>query len=181
MNERLQSHSLNIWKAYSSRLGTTILIKEKIYIQSISFIRTSFPIIMPVVYSDFRLRKMQFLVLHSLLPFLLITCFIWINLQLCQCADDPQYVNCSQAINCRDIKNISYPFWGVNRRSYWGQPGFEVKCEGNISMITTKNIKFRILEMNSSTHTVTVADGLLGYYLFPEFCWHRHQLLSILL
>ncbi|VVA40582.1 PREDICTED: LEAF RUST 10 DISEASE-RESISTANCE LOCUS RECEPTOR-LIKE PROTEIN [Prunus dulcis] len=29
-------------------------------------------------------------------------------------------------------------------------------------MITTKNIKFRILEMNSSTHTVTVADGLSG-------------------
>ncbi|ONI17210.1 hypothetical protein PRUPE_3G145500 [Prunus persica] len=92
---------------------------------------------------------MQSLVLHSLLPFLLITCFISINLQLCLCADDPQYVNCSQAINCRDIKNVSYPFWGVNRQS-------------NIPMITTKNIKFRILEMNSSTHTVTVADRLSG-------------------
>ncbi|XP_062017184.1 LEAF RUST 10 DISEASE-RESISTANCE LOCUS RECEPTOR-LIKE PROTEIN KINASE-like 2.1 [Rosa rugosa] len=94
---------------------------------------------------------MNSLVLQSLIPFLVITCFFSINLPFTLCADDPQYAYCSQAINCGNIPNISYPFWGVNRPNYCGQPGFEIECQGNVPMINMRNINFRILEMNSSS------------------------------
>ncbi|KAL6139788.1 hypothetical protein ACLB2K_058090 [Fragaria x ananassa] len=101
--------------------------------------------------SLFIAMKMNSLMLQSLIPFLVISSFFSINLPVTLCADDPQYANCSQAINCGDISNISYPFWGVNRPNYCGQPSFKIKCQDNVPMINMRNINFRILEMNSSS------------------------------
>ncbi|CAL8103618.1 unnamed protein product [Prunus armeniaca] len=68
-------------------------------------------------------------------------------------------INCSKAINCGGIGGISYPFWGVNRASHCGLPGFEVKCLDNVPVINMSNINYRILKTNSSRvpPSVTVA------------------------
>ncbi|KAL6143568.1 hypothetical protein ACLB2K_054263 [Fragaria x ananassa] len=92
-----------------------------------------------------------------------VRCIIF-DLPVTLCADDPQYANCSQAINCGDISNISYPFWGVNRPNYCGQPGFEIKCQDNVPMINMRNIDFSILEMNSSSTARAVKVARNDYW-----------------
>ncbi|CAB4273625.1 unnamed protein product [Prunus armeniaca] len=62
---------------------------------------------------------MQSLLLQSVVPLLLITYFLSINVELSLSQDDLQYANCSEAINCGGIGDISYPFWGVNRANYF--------------------------------------------------------------
>ncbi|XP_021806569.1 LEAF RUST 10 DISEASE-RESISTANCE LOCUS RECEPTOR-LIKE PROTEIN KINASE-like 2.5 [Prunus avium] len=68
-------------------------------------------------------------------------------------------INCSEAINCGGIGGISYPFWGGNRSSHCGLPGFEVQCLDNVPVISMSNINYRILKTNSSRvpPSVTVA------------------------
>ncbi|XP_062024761.1 G-type lectin S-receptor-like serine/threonine-protein kinase B120 isoform X2 [Rosa rugosa] len=95
----------------------------------------------------------------SLIPLLLITSFLSINFQSSVCADDAvEYANCSQPITCGGVKSkVSYPFRGANRADYCGKSGFDVTCEANVPMITMENIKFRILDMTTTTPTVKVA------------------------
>ncbi|XP_068305637.1 LEAF RUST 10 DISEASE-RESISTANCEUS RECEPTOR-LIKE PROTEIN KINASE-like 2.5 [Pyrus communis] len=98
---------------------------------------------------------MHSLLLRSLFPFLLVTSFISINFELCLCQP---YSICSKAISCGGIRDISYPFWGVNRPKYCGQPGFELRCLDDVPVINMSNINYRILEMNSSSpRTIKVA------------------------
>ncbi|PQP99644.1 LEAF RUST 10 DISEASE-RESISTANCE LOCUS RECEPTOR-LIKE PROTEIN KINASE-like 2.5 [Prunus yedoensis var. nudiflora] len=63
-------------------------------------------------------------------------------------------INCSEAINCGGIEDISYPFWGGNRSSNCGLPGFEVQCLDNVPVISMLNISYRILKINSSSNRV---------------------------
>ncbi|CAB4273630.1 unnamed protein product [Prunus armeniaca] len=102
---------------------------------------------------------MQILLFQSSnLLLLTISFFISINIQFCLCGEDPQYANCRKAINCGGIEDIWYPFWGVNRASYCGKPGFEVQCLDNVPVINMVNSSFRILEMNPKIpRTVKVA------------------------
>ncbi|TQE10507.1 hypothetical protein C1H46_003845 [Malus baccata] len=95
---------------------------------------------------------------QSLFPYLLIASFLWINLELSLCQGDEQFQNCGSAVNCGDVGDISYPFWGVNRPSQCGQPGYEVQCLDNIPMINMMGVSFRILQMNTTNpRTVKVA------------------------
>ncbi|XP_040371442.1 LEAF RUST 10 DISEASE-RESISTANCE LOCUS RECEPTOR-LIKE PROTEIN KINASE-like 2.4 isoform X2 [Rosa chinensis] len=95
---------------------------------------------------------MNSLLVQSLITFFVITSFFFsINLPFTLCADHFQYANCSQAIKCGNIPNISYPFWGVNRADYCGQPSCEVECQDNIPVINISDVKYRILEMSSSS------------------------------
>ncbi|PQQ16570.1 LEAF RUST 10 DISEASE-RESISTANCE LOCUS RECEPTOR-LIKE PROTEIN KINASE-like 2.1 [Prunus yedoensis var. nudiflora] len=100
---------------------------------------------------------MHTLLLQSLFPLLLITSFLSINVELSLSQDDLQHADCSEAINCGGIGNISYPFWGENRAKYCGLPGYEVKCVDNVPMINMSNINYRILKTNPSAPSVTVA------------------------
>ncbi|RXH95978.1 hypothetical protein DVH24_008478, partial [Malus domestica] len=75
--------------------------------------------------------------------------------QLCLCQP---YSICKEAISCGGIGDISYPFWGVNRPNFCGQPGFELRCLDDVPVINMSNISYRILEMNSSSpRTIKVA------------------------
>ncbi|XP_050152334.1 LEAF RUST 10 DISEASE-RESISTANCE LOCUS RECEPTOR-LIKE PROTEIN KINASE-like 2.4 isoform X2 [Malus sylvestris] len=101
------------------------------------------------------LKSMHSLLLRSLFPFLLFTSFISINFELCLCQP---YSICKEAISCGGIGDISYPFWGVNRPNFCGQPGFELRCLDDVPVINMSNISYRILEMNSSSpRTIKVA------------------------
>ncbi|XP_068304667.1 LEAF RUST 10 DISEASE-RESISTANCEUS RECEPTOR-LIKE PROTEIN KINASE-like 1.3 isoform X2 [Pyrus communis] len=102
--------------------------------------------------------------LQSLFPFLLIASFLSINVKLILCQDGAQFTNCSSAINCGGVGNISYPFYGVNRASYCGQPGYEVQCLSNVPVINMNGLSFRILEMNSTTTPRTVKVARQDYW-----------------
>ncbi|GKV09715.1 hypothetical protein SLEP1_g21172 [Rubroshorea leprosula] len=47
------------------------------------------------------------------------------------------------------IENVSYPFWGVNRADYCGQPGFELDCQNDVPKIKMLNNTFRVLGINT--------------------------------
>ncbi|TQD89684.1 hypothetical protein C1H46_024819 [Malus baccata] len=100
---------------------------------------------------------MHFFLLQSLFPFLLIASFLSINVELSLCQNQ-QFTNCSSNITCGSVGGISYPFWGVNRPSYCGQPGFEVQCLNNFPVFNMKGASYRILQMNTTnSRTVKVA------------------------
>ncbi|XP_048439795.1 LEAF RUST 10 DISEASE-RESISTANCE LOCUS RECEPTOR-LIKE PROTEIN KINASE-like 2.7 [Pyrus x bretschneideri] len=107
---------------------------------------------------------MHSLLLQSLFPFLLIASFLSINVKLSLCQDDAQFTNCGSSINCGGVGNISYPFYGVNRATYCGQPGYEVQCLNKVPVINMKGLSFRILEMNSTTTPRTVTVARLDYW-----------------
>ncbi|XWS36919.1 hypothetical protein CRYUN_Cryun20dG0126500 [Craigia yunnanensis] len=81
------------------------------------------------------------------------------------CADDPRYSDCRKTIRCGSIANIGYPFWGINRRNYCGQTGFELKCEDDVAKITMSRNTLRILDVNPQQQILKVAreDYWNGY------------------
>ncbi|KAB2611866.1 receptor-like protein kinase [Pyrus ussuriensis x Pyrus communis] len=107
---------------------------------------------------------MQFLLLQSLFPFLLIASFLSINVELSLCQNDQQFTNCSSELNCGSVGGISYPFWGENRASYCGQPGFEIQCLDNVPVFNMKGVSYRILQMNTTTNSWTVKVARNDYW-----------------
>ncbi|KAM1017627.1 hypothetical protein ACFX2A_048161 [Malus domestica] len=106
---------------------------------------------------------MHFFLLQSLFPFLLIASFLSINVELSLCQNQ-QFTNCSSNITCGSVGGISYPFWGVNRASYCGQPGFEVQCLNNFPVFNMKGASYRILQMNTTTNSRTIKVARHDYW-----------------
>ncbi|XP_057481377.1 LEAF RUST 10 DISEASE-RESISTANCE LOCUS RECEPTOR-LIKE PROTEIN KINASE-like 2.1 [Actinidia eriantha] len=94
--------------------------------------------------------------MQSLL-FLIIAVLTSINLSSSLCVNEMRYANCSESFNCGNIRTVQYPFWGVNRADYCGLPNFELECKDEVPKITIVSVKYRILEMNPSTRTFTIA------------------------
>ncbi|KAK6279788.1 hypothetical protein POUND7_020055 [Theobroma cacao] len=90
-----------------------------------------------------------------LAPFFLL--FALIRVPTTLCIDDLRYSNCSTIIRCGSLANIGYPFWGMNRASYCGQPGFELKCEDGVGKITMSQNTLRILDVNPEQQILKVA------------------------
>ncbi|KAJ9682848.1 hypothetical protein PVL29_018720 [Vitis rotundifolia] len=72
------------------------------------------------------------------------------------CEDNQQIVSCGAQFKCGNMV-ISYPFWGGSRPHYCGHPGFELTCDGEAPEFTMKEASYRILDINNSSHTLTVA------------------------
>ncbi|XP_059670733.1 LEAF RUST 10 DISEASE-RESISTANCE LOCUS RECEPTOR-LIKE PROTEIN KINASE-like 2.7 [Cornus florida] len=92
----------------------------------------------------------------SIFPFLFIT-FILIHIPTSSCADDEQYVNCTQLLQCGNIPDIGYPFWGGTRPEYCGHPGFELTCQTDAALLTINSTTYRILTIEIATWALTVA------------------------
>ncbi|XP_030461104.2 LEAF RUST 10 DISEASE-RESISTANCE LOCUS RECEPTOR-LIKE PROTEIN KINASE-like 2.5 [Syzygium oleosum] len=91
------------------------------------------------------------------LCFVIATTLILIRAPTACCADDASYLNCSSTIQCGDLQNISYPFWGLNRASYCGLPEFELTCQDNTTpLITISNQDHRVLRVDG-TSQMTIA------------------------
>ncbi|GMH20662.1 hypothetical protein Nepgr_022503 [Nepenthes gracilis] len=72
-------------------------------------------------------------------------------------SQNPQFQNCvNETIQCGNI-NIGYPFYGQNRPSYCGHPGFELYCNGKNLEITIDSIKHYVLSVDTAATTLTVA------------------------
>ncbi|XP_050366589.1 LEAF RUST 10 DISEASE-RESISTANCE LOCUS RECEPTOR-LIKE PROTEIN KINASE-like 1.4 isoform X2 [Argentina anserina] len=71
--------------------------------------------------------------------------------------DDERYLNCSQSFQCANIPNIGYPFWGSNRPDYCGFPEFMLNCSGDTPSISIQKQEFRVLSINQSQSSFTIA------------------------
>ncbi|KAB2057549.1 hypothetical protein ES319_A11G176400v1 [Gossypium barbadense] len=79
--------------------------------------------------------------------------------------DDPRYSTCRETLTCGSVSNISYPFWGLNRLSYCGQPGFELRCENDVAEIMMNENTLRVLDIDPERQILKVAreDYWNGY------------------
>ncbi|KOM28523.1 hypothetical protein LR48_Vigan549s007800 [Vigna angularis] len=53
---------------------------------------------------------------------------------------------------CANLKNLSYPFWGLGRTPYCGHPAFNLQCTGEVATLTLMSESYRVLEVNDSDH-----------------------------
>ncbi|XP_022992817.1 LEAF RUST 10 DISEASE-RESISTANCE LOCUS RECEPTOR-LIKE PROTEIN KINASE-like 1.3 isoform X1 [Cucurbita maxima] len=71
--------------------------------------------------------------------------------------EEEKYRNCNSSLKCLTYPNLGYPFWGLNRPDYCGHPSFELSCREEALEIAINSIAYRILEINTNTHTLRVA------------------------
>ncbi|KAF8026820.1 hypothetical protein BT93_F3337 [Corymbia citriodora subsp. variegata] len=92
------------------------------------------------------------------LCFPIATTLILIRAPATRGADDASYSNCSSTIQCGVLQNASYPFWGLSRASYCGQPNFELTCQDNTTpLLNISSQIYRVLRFNDTSRTMTVA------------------------
>lgn len=71
-----------------------------------------------------------------------------------------QFSEClDQTFSCgKNIRNISYPFWGDNRPSYCGLRGFKLSCKDDVfATIEVNSLTFRVLSIDQSAHNLKIA------------------------
>ncbi|KAL6973567.1 hypothetical protein U1Q18_027752 [Sarracenia purpurea var. burkii] len=95
--------------------------------------------------------------------FVPLTFFFFIAIPSCfsQVNAEPYY-DCAGGYNCgQHIFNLTYPFWGDARPHFCGHPQFELTCHNDdnddYATISLDDHKFRILDINQSTHLMTIA------------------------
>ncbi|XVF71589.1 hypothetical protein PTKIN_Ptkin12aG0050500 [Pterospermum kingtungense] len=85
-------------------------------------------------------------------------------------ADDGNFSSCSELIDCGNVQDIGYPFWGLNRPESCGHPDFKLNCNGNNPEITIMSVTYRVLNISSSTQVLELArtdyyDNICPTYL----------------
>ncbi|XVF83211.1 hypothetical protein PTKIN_Ptkin16aG0115900 [Pterospermum kingtungense] len=83
--------------------------------------------------------------------------FAFIRIPTTLCVHDPRHSGCGKTIRCGNITNIGYPFWGMNRANYCGQPGFELKCEDGVPKITMGPNTLRVLDIDPQQQILKVS------------------------
>ncbi|KAF5479935.1 hypothetical protein F2P56_000717 [Juglans regia] len=71
--------------------------------------------------------------------------------------NDEQYLTCGAPFECAGIRNLGYPFWESNRRSYCGHPSFQLNCSGDVPQLNITGMNYRVLEVNIVSRTLKVA------------------------
>ncbi|KAF7811288.1 LEAF RUST 10 DISEASE-RESISTANCE LOCUS RECEPTOR-LIKE PROTEIN KINASE-like 2.1 [Senna tora] len=101
---------------------------------------------------------------------ILVIFFISINIPTSLGVEDDRFENCVNAFSCGNISNLKYPFWGENRAEYCGLPDFHLECEANIPKIIIQSIKYRVLDLNSNSQSLTlVRDDYLNTLCPSEY------------
>ncbi|KAH7839093.1 hypothetical protein Vadar_027565 [Vaccinium darrowii] len=67
------------------------------------------------------------------------------------------YQTCGNTFNCGSITGIDYPFREYQDPEYCGYPGLSLYCQDNIATINITNVKYRVLDINLATQTMTIA------------------------
>ncbi|XVF71594.1 hypothetical protein PTKIN_Ptkin12aG0051000 [Pterospermum kingtungense] len=85
-------------------------------------------------------------------------------------ANDGNFSTCSELISCGNIRNIGYPFWGLDRPESCGHPDFRLNCNRNTPEIIIMSVSYRVLNISSSTHVLELArtdysDNICPTYL----------------
>ncbi|XP_047310284.1 LEAF RUST 10 DISEASE-RESISTANCE LOCUS RECEPTOR-LIKE PROTEIN KINASE-like 2.1 [Impatiens glandulifera] len=73
-------------------------------------------------------------------------------------SNDQRYLNCSSSLSCGNITNLMYPFYGLNRANYCGQPGFKLDCQNEVPFIKigSNQYKYRVVDSNPLQRIITV-------------------------
>ncbi|PIN03329.1 Serine/threonine protein kinase [Handroanthus impetiginosus] len=81
-----------------------------------------------------------------------------------------QYQTCRQTLlQCGNIREIGYPFWGGNRNESCGYPGFELDCQNDqVFLINISSMVYRVLDINNTTQTLRVARDDLWNSVCPR-------------
>ncbi|XVF50545.1 hypothetical protein PTKIN_Ptkin04bG0109800 [Pterospermum kingtungense] len=91
----------------------------------------------------------------SIFTLLFINMFL---LPISYCQDDDNFGRCFSPFNCGDIENLSFPFWKDDGPQLCHQLGFRLtKCEDPQPVIIIGGYEFRLIYLNYSTYTMTVA------------------------
>ncbi|XP_054787885.1 LEAF RUST 10 DISEASE-RESISTANCE LOCUS RECEPTOR-LIKE PROTEIN KINASE-like 2.7 [Prosopis cineraria] len=78
------------------------------------------------------------------------------------------YSVCSQSYSCGSLTNISYPFWGHNRRSFCGRNGFQLVClNDQNTTIQAGSQTFNVLQINQTGFTMRLVLPESDYDLCP--------------
>ncbi|KAA8547784.1 hypothetical protein F0562_004213 [Nyssa sinensis] len=72
-------------------------------------------------------------------------------------SQDVSYSNCNRTFSCGSFHNITYPFTGGDRPDYCGAPDFRLNCRDNYTELTANSITYRVLQINQSEKTLTLA------------------------
>ncbi|KAL8257219.1 hypothetical protein R6Q59_029260 [Mikania micrantha] len=78
------------------------------------------------------------------------------------------YDTCNQPIRCGNDE-FGYPFWGLNRPDYCGHPSFQLTCESSDPMLVLDSVPYRLLDIESSTYTITITRNDLWSTLCPQY------------
>ncbi|KAI5684311.1 hypothetical protein M9H77_05539 [Catharanthus roseus] len=70
---------------------------------------------------------------------------------------DQRYVTCGQPFRC-GRSNFNYPFWGGDRPSDCGYPGFNLSCQNNVAILAFESLRYRALSMNGQRVIVARDD-----------------------
>ncbi|KAD2805736.1 hypothetical protein E3N88_39113 [Mikania micrantha] len=91
-----------------------------------------------------------------------------IHFAILQCQETQPYDICRQVVHCGAI-DFKYPFWGLNRPKYCGHPGFQLTCHANVTLLVLESVSYRVLNIDTSTHTVTIARNDMWSTLCPQY------------
>ncbi|KAL8257215.1 hypothetical protein R6Q59_029256 [Mikania micrantha] len=78
------------------------------------------------------------------------------------------YDTCGQSVRCGNIE-FQYPFWGLNRPDYCGHPAFKLNCQSNVPELVLESVNHRVLDIDSSTHAITLARNDLWSGICPKY------------
>ncbi|XP_076960677.1 LEAF RUST 10 DISEASE-RESISTANCE LOCUS RECEPTOR-LIKE PROTEIN KINASE-like 2.4 [Bidens hawaiensis] len=78
------------------------------------------------------------------------------------------YKVCGQLVQCGNT-TLHYPFWGLTRPVYCGHPGFKITCKHNVTILRDKSLSFRVLKINTSHRTITIARNDLWSSYCPQY------------
>ncbi|KAL8549830.1 hypothetical protein ACS0TY_008606 [Phlomoides rotata] len=92
-----------------------------------------------------------------LLFFIQLGTLLSINFPVFLCENISEYSTCTEPFQCGRLKNISYPFWGGSRPLSCGYPGFELNCDGDAPLLNISSLSYRLLRIDFSTSTLTLA------------------------
>ncbi|MFS7973401.1 putative wall-associated receptor kinase, galacturonan-binding domain-containing protein [Helianthus anomalus] len=91
-----------------------------------------------------------------------------IHFPVLRCQKTHPYNICRQSVKCGNIQ-LEYPFWGSDRPAYCGHPGFQLTCQSNVPKLVYKSVNYRVLDIDSSTQTITIARNDLWTNDCPEY------------
>ncbi|XWS50752.1 hypothetical protein CRYUN_Cryun12cG0114300 [Craigia yunnanensis] len=102
----------------------------------------------------------------SIFTFFFISLFI---LPISHSQDDENFELCFSPFKCGDIENLKFPFWTEDRPQFCHQEGFNLtKCEDPQPVINIGGNEFRLIYLNNSTYTMTIARNDLWEQICPS-------------
>ncbi|KAI5684303.1 hypothetical protein M9H77_05531 [Catharanthus roseus] len=101
----------------------------------------------------------------SLFLLLLIASLTLIHIPKSFCQDQ-RYVICGQPFRCAN-KNFNYPFWGGDRPSDCGYPGFNLSCQNDVAILAFESLRYRVVAVDSKIYGLRLARDDLWDNLCP--------------